>query len=1133
MPWIDDQARTEALDVTRSFVVQAPAGSGKTGLLTQRILALLGEVGDPEEVVAITFTRKAAAEMKGRVLQALTQADGGCPEDSFGQKNWQLARRVLERDREHRWGLRDNPNRLRIMTIDALCHAIVRQLPVLTELGGRAELSEYPDFLYRQAARDTLDVFTVQHPWAWAVQRLFTHLDNDWGRIESMLAELLAHRDQWLRHVATGDDSTLRQRMDQTLRAWIGMELKALHAFFPEGVWPEVGAIMDFSGRMKSSGTGSASPWIGRMAPPGFDGVDVALWHELAATLLTSEGMWRRRWDVKTGFPPRSKAGSKQEGEQWETMKQRVAALVAQLEGQEETRDSLHRVRHLPLDPYSQEQWEILQALLMLLKVAAGHLMVGFAEHESVDHGEVTRRAIMALGSVDAPSDLALRLDHRLRHLLVDEFQDTSRVQFELLQRLVSGWEPGGGNTVFLVGDPMQSIYRFREAEVALFLQVQQQGIGTVLTESLFLEVNFRSVPGIVAWVNDTMPLVFPRVPRPETGAIPYKASSSSRKVSQDRAVELHACLDRDLEAQQAIALAAAARKAGASVCILARARSHLTHILNGLHEKKLRFQAVELYPLAGLPVIQDLLALTRALIHPADRIAWLAILRAPWCGLSLADLDVLGRWNPDVDMREVINHPGVDSCLSTSGRIVLSRVRPVLNRAWLERGRWEPFPGPGSLRRWVEATWRQLGGAATLPSIGHLESVEQFFALLEKLEVQGEPLDIDTLSDRVSTLYSGTDPDADPELVLMTIHKAKGLEFDCVIIPGLDRAPRFDEKRLLLWTDPPLQNEENSDGEGLAPLLAPIGRLDGDEEDPIYQLVRQMDREKSRHEVSRLLYVAVTRAKRQLHLLGLTQEEGSKPANGSFLAAVWPAVQEAFTQGNQTDYGSKASPPRRDRVGLRLHHAWQMPPLPPTVVAAPIRAVEAEDPIVFDWVGHESRLLGTVMHRFLALIASEGVAAWSLNRIEGSRKLFRRHLQEVGMSQRSIEGAQKLLVRGLGAAVSSGVGRWLLDGRHQDAQSEWGLTGDISERIVSVSIDRSFVDRKGVRWIVDYKTSQHEGGDRDEFLANERVRYRQQLHLYARLVSAMEDRPIHLGLYFPLMDAWLAWPWEGSHAGE
>ena len=123
----DAAERARALDVTKSFIVQAPAGSGKTGLLVLRFLALLALVKNPEAVLAITFTRKAAGEMRRRIVDALVEASttDSPPEKDFERERWQRARAVLERDAAEDWGLLHSPSRLQVFTIDSFCSRVV------------------------------------------------------------------------------------------------------------------------------------------------------------------------------------------------------------------------------------------------------------------------------------------------------------------------------------------------------------------------------------------------------------------------------------------------------------------------------------------------------------------------------------------------------------------------------------------------------------------------------------------------------------------------------------------------------------------------------------------------------------------------------------------------------------------------------------------------------------------------------------------------------------------------------------------------------------------------------------------------------------------------------------------------
>ena len=215
----------------------------------------------------------------------------------------------------------------------------------------------------------------------------------------------------------------------------------------------------------------------------------------------------------------------------------------------------------MPEERYTDDQWETLGAILELLPRAAAHLKVVFGERGETDFTEVAQGAVRALGTPENPTDLLLALDTRIKHILVDEFQDTSYSQYELLQRLTAGWEPADGRTLFLVGDPMQSIYRFREAKVALFLQAWEEGIRVtpaqpgVALERLTLTTTFRSQRGLVDWYNASFPHILPKEADVASGAVPYSPATPQHDPLPDSAVTWHHASSRKDEATRIVEL--------------------------------------------------------------------------------------------------------------------------------------------------------------------------------------------------------------------------------------------------------------------------------------------------------------------------------------------------------------------------------------------------------------------------------------------------------------------------------------------------------------------------------------------------------------------------------------------------
>lgn len=1138
----DHAARAAALDVGESFIVQAPAGSGKTELLIQRCLALLAIVDEPEEIAAITFTRKAAAEMAQRVLEALTLARGPEPEAAHRRATWRLARAAVQRDAERGWHLSANPSRLRMQTIDSLSASLTRQMPLIARFGAQPGITEDAGALYLEAARATLALLESAEPVANDVAVLLAHLDNNLPRATELLAAMLARRDQWLRHLPRVDN---RAHLEGALANIRREGRAAAQAAAPDALVEimEIGAWA--AGNLALAGVDSPIRALADAdGAPGDEEGDMPCWLALAELMLTRDGSWRKLKGINKnhGFPA---DGNKEEKEQSRAMKARLVELIEALADAEDFRRALANIRTLPPREYSQAQWEALEAIARLLPRATAELWNVFAAHGECDFAEIAQAASRALGAPDAPTDLALALDYRIRHLLVDEFQDTSFTQFELLEKLTAGWgmeEGGDGRTLFLVGDPMQSIYRFREAEVGLFLKARAQGIGSVRLTPLTLTVNFRSRAGVVEWVNTTFARCMPPREDISLGAVPHVRADAFHDAAPGPAVQVHPLFadQPEQEATRVVALvqAARARNPDGTIAILVRSRPALSDIVPALKAAGLAFRAVDIDPLAGRAAVRDLAALTRALIHRADRVAWLSILRAPWCGLTLADLDALAA--PDADgyertLWEALQDDRV--ALSSDGRVRADKLSRALAPVLADARR-------GTLRGRVERAWVALGGPATVDPRGGLDDAALYLDHLATQERAGTLPDLVAFEASLGKLYAAPDPAADDRLVVMTLHKSKGLEFDTVIIPGLARKPQANDKQLLTWVERVGHAgsvNEGSDESEL--LLAPVTEA-GSTTDPISAAIRAIADQREAYERTRLLYVGATRAREHLHLLATLPrkldtgdgDEGAcvlrSPQPASLLASLWPAV------GAEIEAAS-ASTPWREQVDAeiassrplltRLTADWA----PPSGADDPLRIFAAAPAttwvdVPFDWASPTARHVGTVTHRWLQRIAEQGPDAWSPERIAQARPAIARALRQLGVAEDALDAAVQRVSDALCRTLADERGRWILSA-HPEAACEVRLTGLVGDVQVDAVIDRTFVDTAsgsgGVRWIIDYKTGGHEGGNVEAFLDQEVERYRAQLTRYAALYREDWERgAVRLALYFPVLGGWRAW---------
>ncbi len=1139
----DEDNRRRALELA-SFIVEAPAGAGKTELLTQRYLRLLACVEEPEEIIAITFTNKAAGEMRSRIAESLELARAGvAPELAHKRITFELATAALARSEELGWQIETQPGRLRLTTIDALCAGLARQMPLLSRFGAQPAVAEDAKQHYEEAARRALDHLEGrgdgEREHAEAVATALAHLDNDVARLARLLAEMLARREQW-REISRLDDP--EAAIGEALEEMVAEEL-ALVAAVLDDAWQ--------------------APWmpLARFAAANLDGANWTLagwtdvlqaepeelprWRALAEFLLTQKDEPRKTVNVKNGFPA---------GKEFKPQKDAMLERLAALDGAAVA--ALQRLRELPAPDHDHD--DVVRALARLMKLAAAELWLVFREAGEVDFGELAARAITALGDEMDPTELGLRLDYRIRHLLVDEFQDTSPTQIELLERLTAGWQPDDGRTLFAVGDPMQSIYRFRKADVGLFLRVAERGIGALRLTRLRLSRNNRSCPQVVDWINACFPAVFPAADDPLRGEIRYREFVATRAAAEQGGVQFHAVAAEPdqaahAEAQQIIALIEAEWRADPArhIAVLVRARDHLSALVAAIrrHGAGWRYSAVEIEPLAGRQVVQDLISLTRALHHRADRLHWLAILRAPWCGLRLADLHALAADDQQSTIWSLLYDAERIARLSADGRRRLLHLREVLAEALAGQGRQRR-------RRMVEDAWKKLGGPVCLAGANDAADAQAFFQRLDALDAAGRFV-LDSLEDDMARLYAAPDAQADGRLQLMTIHKAKGLEFDTVILPGLHREPAGRDTPLLAWDSFPLAG-----GERL--VAAPVNRRRARAAGAptVYDFLQRMEQERSRNEEARVLYVAATRAVRRLHLVGALRRDETgapvPPRSASPLGRLWPlleadgnvgpasagrggngghsgngvdgvvgptSVGHGAADGGEEDGGdgglksalqsaprSAPQPAEHDELAHFVPQLLRLaaPAIPPAWQAPAM--IEAAPPLREETADALAAAVGTLTHAVLELVAADP-EAWPAPCVGERQPGFERWLASRGWSPAEARSGAARVARMLATTLASTDGQWVLR-RRADAAAELALTrvgaGATAETRV---VDRSFVE-DGVRWIIDYKTADLGAHADPGRLRAHAGRYRAQLEAYA-VLFADEGLPQRLAVFY------------------
>jgi len=1161
---------------------------------------------EPQEVSGHDFSR---AENASKEIRAL--APEGNPPDPISPafSIEALAQEALHHSQLLGWNLLDQPAQLRISTIDSFCRDLALQQPLLSGLGDGLGIYGQPDELYRRAARQALNqIDASDSTLASAIESLLLWRDNNWHEMEDQLVEMLRSRDRWMHDFVLEreqDWDALRERLERPFAKAIQQSLTELSRLFDQ-VPNSRDQALDLA-RFACEEPGDNSPWplaecTEIPSSPFADGLESALAASaaLGAFLQTQKGTWRSEKGLKTsdGFPstPRGKSGKVQ-----------FADLIARLATIPGLEDALAAVRMLPPPRYTDEDWQIVRACFTLLRNAAAQLRVVFAEAGAVDYTEVAQIALTVLQGPDGlPTDAALSVADGIHHILVDEFQDTSRRQHELLRRLIAAWPEREGRSCFVVGDPMQSIYFFRDADAELFPRVREAGLeipnaAPLLFDPVALTSNFRTARPLVTRLNEVFTQVFqendgsgvifspadparngegalprpfelhinfdPQVPRGKTA---ISEESNENDAPRTRQIEEIVTL---IQSHQDRMEQARVKGENYRIAVLGRTRNVLAPIAQALRAAKIPFRAVDLEKLSARPEVLDALALARALLNPLDRVAWLGVLRAPWSGLSLSDLHTLA----SADDPTLLARPVPDllteriSLLSAEGRQAADRVIQVLSAAPAMR-----FSQPtASLGAWLQQVWLRLGGAQCVDPTAHV-NLDLLWQNLDSLPNGEQDLLGPALDAALQSLTAQPDPKTtgDCGVQLMTIHKSKGLEFEVVIVPELQAGSSRGNPKLLSWLErglPPDDTayEPGGSSEVTEFLVAPL-QSKGSDRGSTKQWVDRVYRDREKQETRRILYVAATRARDQLHFFAQPACRQDKLGDwtlaepkDSLLATAWPAleaeIQQRFDQWKSTI--TEAQPATIESLAASADSNLLVMPsptkptllhrLPPNyrptqatnsllhepIVGAPGLASQTWESDLYE--RHEggllSRALGTAVHTLLEHLAH----LRKTNNWDQTRAALKQFQPRIAAQIRATgidpTKAASLAAEALRLAIDASndpTGNWILS-PHREEASEARWTGVIAGALRTIQVDRLF--RAGLNplstgsqawWIVDYKTAHADALDPANALPIMRKLFAPQLETYAAVLTNLKGNgtPIRAGLYYPRMSLFDWW---------
>jgi ATP-dependent helicase/nuclease subunit A len=859
----DTAARQFAVDPGHHVVLEASAGTGKTSVLVARYINLLAANVDPANILAITFTRKAAAEMRERIVRELREA---------------AARSELDKAR---WSaLRDRLADIAISTIDAFCLSLLREFPLEADLDPGFDMADETEV--PRLVDDALD----------RSLRIFTGLARREPDIALVLAQLGVARTR----------EGLGALLERRLVAW-----DALDRFLAKGPADvTAGNVCRRTAAALQDALRAVPGGLARFAADGpvdhpryqllqrdllrlqalesaGDAAIRAVADRVAAHFLTADGTARRSGGA---IPP-------YRGDHYRSpdAAKRHRAAVFQIA------PHVERV----VAAFARDLNVVLaRGVRRMFAIALEQYRRALDERSVLDFPDLLQRALDLLRRMDEFSQSRYRLESRYHHVLVDEFQDTSRAQWELVSLLIQSWGEGLGlatsPSIFVVGDRKQSIYRFRDAEVAVLEDAGRhiEALRPGCSPKRSITRSFRAVPELQAFVNalfaelarpggrpddfryddtDRFPIDGPREPG-RAEVLGVSAATDPVGCAAAVAAEIDRILQHDSVRDRKTGVARPARPG--DIAILFRSRASHREF-----ERELEVRGVPTYVYKGLGFfdadeIKDVSALMRYLAQPGSDLRAAAFLRSRFVRLSDPALAALAprlaAALTDADA------PAAMARLGPEDRLVLAHVRSHVP-AWLALV--DRIPPADLIEQLLAETAYafELRGPRRQQA---WENLKKMRALVRRIQNRGYAT-LARIADHIDSLSAGDESNAVIEALdavnLMTIHASKGLEFPIVFVVNMAKGA----------SGPP------------RPIRVLVDGLDGEPSVSVGPFVSDMDeaeREREKHETRRLLYVAMTRARDRLYLSSVLNDDGRLvPGRGSLAEVLPESIRQLFVE--------------------------------------------------------------------------------------------------------------------------------------------------------------------------------------------------------------------------------------------
>ena len=853
----DAVARQFAVDPANNVVLEASAGTGKTTVLVQRYINLLKAGVEPGNILAITFTRKAATEMRERIVRDLRAAAS-----------------LSEFDKARWVSLRDRLGEISISTIDAFCLSLLREFPLEADLDPGFDLAdetEVPRFV-EEALDASMRIFARLAETDHDVALVLAQLGSTRTRagLATLLQRRLVAEGALDRFLAKGPrdlqaDAVCR-RAAEALRNALRAAPGGLDRFLATGPSRHPRYQLFARAIEQFSSVDRASPAEIR-----------ALMDRVALHFLTQEGQPRKAG----GSIPPYNASHYPGADASKQHREAVTVVGAQVE-------QIVRAFARDLNVI------LARGVRRMFAVALTQYRRTLAARAALDFSDVLERALELLRRMDEFSQSRFRLESRYHHVLVDEFQDTSRAQWELVSLLVQSWGQGQGlasnPSIFIVGDRKQSIYRFRDAEVAV-LQDAGRHIDSLRPDSSArrsIARSFRAVPELLSFINEVCSdmsgpgnqaedfryLEGDRFPVGASGSPVARVSlgiaAADDPLTCARAVagEIARIIREDSVRDKKTGVARVARPG--DIAILFRSRTSHREF-----ENELAKLGIPTYVYKGLGFfdadeIKDATALLRYLAQPRSDLRAAAFLRSAFVRLSDPALAALAPRLAD----SIIGEPPPCVVLPEEDERVLTFVRRHVP-GWLALVDRVP---PADLFEQIipETAYAfELRGRRELQA---WENLKKMRSLVRRVQNRGYAT-LPRIADHIDSLTAGDESNAVLEALdavnLMTVHAAKGLEFPIVFIVNMARGAGGIPPAVRVV----VESGAADDSVSVAPFVSETD---------------EREREREQQETKRLLYVGMTRARDRLYLSSALKEGAMAIGRGA-LAEVLPDSLKAL----------------------------------------------------------------------------------------------------------------------------------------------------------------------------------------------------------------------------------------------